>query len=239
MKISFIIPTLDEEKNIARVVSQFNVLKGKFDYEIIIADGGSKDKTREIAKKLGCKVFKNNRKKQNIAKNRNLGAKHSKGDILVFCDADTELKNPVFFCKIVLSKFKNKNIVAGVPKIRVFPNEENVEDKIYMKLFNKFIEMSLKTKRPMASGQCQIVKREIFFKVNGYNENLAWGEDNDLFYRLRKHGKFYFFSNLVVYESPRRYRKWGYPKLITTAAANFLSRVVLKKELVKEWKRVD
>ncbi|MEM3374320.1 MAG: glycosyltransferase [Candidatus Woesearchaeota archaeon] len=237
--ISFIIPTLDEEKNIERVVSQFNVLKGKFSYEVIVADGGSKDKTRQIAKKLGCKVFKNNRKNQNIAKNRNLGAKHAKGTILVFCDADTQIKNPVFFCKIVLNKLKNKNIVAGVPKIRVFPKEEKKEDKIFLKLLNYFVEKSFKSKYPMASGQCQIIKKTAFEKVNGYNENLSYGEDADIFLRLGRIGKLYFFSNLIVYESPRRYRKWGYPKLITNAISNYLYKILFKKEKIKEWKRVD
>lgn len=239
MKLSFIIPTLDEEKNITRVVKQFDTLKGKFDYEVIVADGGSKDKTIYIAKKLGVKVYQNKRENQNIAKNRNLGAKYSKGDILVFCDADTNISNPSFFCKIVLSKFKNKNIVAGVPKLRVFPNQEKIEDKIFMYLLNLYVKESFHSKKPIASGQCQIIRKSAFEKVNGYNEKLVYGEDADLFLRLKKIGEFYFFDNLVVYESPRRYRKWGYPKLITTAVSNYLYKKLFKKQKIKEWKRVD
>lgn len=239
MDLSFIIPTLDEEKNIERVIKQFDVLKGKFHFEVIVADGGSKDKTRELAKKLGAKIFKNNRLNQNIAKNRNLGARHAKGNILIFCDADTQLKNPVYFCTVVLSKFKNKDIIAGVPKISVFPNEETKEDKVFLKLLNYFVEKSFKTKYAIASGQCQIIKKSAFEKINGYNENLAYGEDAELFSRLRKIGKLHFFSNLIVYESPRRYRKWGYPKLITNAISNYLYNLLFHKNKIKKWERVD
>jgi glycosyltransferase involved in cell wall biosynthesis len=89
MQISIIIPALDEEKRIGKVVKQFSKVKG--DFEVIVADGGSNDKTVEIAKKEGAKVYSNIRENQNIAKNRNLGAKKAKGEILIFCDADTKL----------------------------------------------------------------------------------------------------------------------------------------------------
>ncbi len=237
--ISFIIPCLDEEKRIASVIKQFGVLKGKYDYEVIIGDGGSTDKTVKIAKKHGANVFQNKRENQNIAKNRNLGAKYAKGDILVFCDADTKLSNPLFFTKTIISKFEDTNIVGGVPKIRVLPKEEKNEDKLYLFILNLYCKESFKTKKPIASGQCQIIRRSTFEKIKGYNEKLAHGEDGDLIMRLGKIGKLYFFSNLTIYESARRYRKWGYSKLITTAAANLMSRAIFKKDILKEWERVE
>jgi glycosyltransferase involved in cell wall biosynthesis len=238
MKISFVIPCLNEEKRIEGVVKQFDVLKGKYDYEVIVSDGGSDDKTAEIAKNAGAKVVVNNRETQNIAKNRNAGAKKAKGEILIFCDADTRLSNPNFFLKTAISRFEDKNIVGGVPKIKVFKNEEKKEDRFYLTLLNTYIKASFRTRNPIASGQCQIIKKSAFEKVGGYDETLVHGEDGELIERLGKTGKLFFFSNLTVFESARRYRKWGYPKFITTAAANLLSRALFKKEILKEWKRV-
>ncbi len=54
MKVIAIIPALNEEEGIAKVICGFKKAKVS---EIIVADGGSKDKTREIAKKNGAKVI--------------------------------------------------------------------------------------------------------------------------------------------------------------------------------------
>jgi glycosyltransferase involved in cell wall biosynthesis len=238
MKVSFIIPCLNEENRIEGTVKQFDVLKGKFDYEVIVSDGGSDDNTPKVARKAGAKIVVNDRRKQNIAKNRNSGAKKAKGEILIFCDADTKLFNPVFFIKTVLKKFEDKKIIGGVPKIKVFPREEKKEDRVLLPIRDIYIKKSFSTKHPIASGQCQIIRKTAFDKIKGYDEKLAHGEDGELIERLGKLGQLYFFSNLTVYESARRYRKWGYPKLITTAAANLLSRALFKKDILKEWERV-
>jgi glycosyltransferase involved in cell wall biosynthesis len=55
--LSIIIPTLNEEKNISRILSAIKREKID-DLEVIIADAGSKDKTIEIAKSFGCVVTK-------------------------------------------------------------------------------------------------------------------------------------------------------------------------------------
>ena len=85
-KISFIIPALNEEKLLRRTLLQFTEnLKKDNDLEIIVSDGGSSDKTSEIANELADKViFKNENIPQNISRGRNAGAKHSQGDVLVF-----------------------------------------------------------------------------------------------------------------------------------------------------------
>jgi glycosyltransferase involved in cell wall biosynthesis len=238
MDVSFIIPCLDEEKRIGRVVGQFKVLSGKYDYEVIVSDGGSKDSTASIARSEGATVIVGDRDTQNIAKNRNAGAKKACGDILIFCDADTQISNPLFFLKTVFSKFKDRRIVGGVPKIKVFRDEEKKEDKIFLTILNAYIRNSFRTKNPVASGQCQIVRKTAFEKIKGYDESMAHSEDMDMIERLGKTGRLFFFSNLIIYESARRYRKWGYPKLITTAASNLLSRYLFKKDLLKEWERV-
>ena len=83
--LSIIIPAYNEEKYLPRLLRCIKEQTYK-DYEIIIADANSTDKTRQIAKKYGCKIAKGGLP----AVGRNNGAKIAKGDILLFLDADAK-----------------------------------------------------------------------------------------------------------------------------------------------------
>ncbi len=232
--LSVIIPTLNEEKNITKAVLQF---EGISDVEVIVADGDSDDNTCEIAKKLDAKVFRNKRSEQNIAKNRNLGARHAKGDILVFCDADTKLKNPKYAVKKISSVFKNQEYVGGIVKIEIYPHSELFIDKIAHNLYNFLIKSSLDSRKPIGSGQCQIIKKNAFKKVKGYPE-IMYQEDTEIFRELRKLGKLCYLEDIVVYESPRRYRRFGYLFLGFRAIYALAVRSLFKRETVNRWERV-
>lgn len=89
--VSIIVPTLNEEKNIASCLESLANLDYP-DYEIIVVDGGSKDKTVEIAKNYTNKVIVDDYVPPNwIGKSYGcyLGAKKAVGDLLLFTDADT------------------------------------------------------------------------------------------------------------------------------------------------------
>lgn len=83
MKVSVIIPTYNEEKVIEDCLDSLKVQSFK-DLEIIIADDGSTDKTKELVE--GANLLTQNHKGPGEA--RNLGANKAKGEILVFVDAD-------------------------------------------------------------------------------------------------------------------------------------------------------
>jgi len=87
MKISIIIPTLNEEKNLSRVLRSIkNYMKNRNEkYEIIVVDGYSKDRTVEIAKKFGAKVIFDDVGKGSALRK---GMKVAKGDIIITMDAD-------------------------------------------------------------------------------------------------------------------------------------------------------
>ena len=86
MKVSIVIPTLNEESNLQKV------LRGipKDIYEVIIVDGHSKDKTVEIAKKFGAKVLFDDKGKGSALRK---GMKTAKGDIVITMDADCSHKS--------------------------------------------------------------------------------------------------------------------------------------------------
>lgn len=83
-KISVIIPAYNEEKNIGVVIN--TVKKNKNVLEIIVVDNLSTDKTEEVSLKAGAKVIKCNMQGKGYAMEK--GVEISKGDIIVFLDAD-------------------------------------------------------------------------------------------------------------------------------------------------------
>lgn len=97
MKVSVIIPTFNEEKVIGGCLESL-LSQSYNDLEIIIVDDGSSDQTLEVVKRFPIRILKQNHQGPGSA--RNLGAERSRGQILVFVDADMEFdKN--FISKLV------------------------------------------------------------------------------------------------------------------------------------------
>jgi glycosyltransferase involved in cell wall biosynthesis len=239
-KVSFIIPALNEEERIAALIDNIKMLDPALNYEIIVADGNSTDKTAEIAQKNGVNVIKDNKDApRTIANGRNTGASLASGELFIFCDADTLMKDPEIFLYEVFEVFQNPVIIGGAPRLRIFPGETILKDKVFHYLFNNIVRFSFITNVPICGGQCQIVRASSFREVNGYNANIVHGEDSDLFRRLRKKGKLHFFNKHVVYESPRRYRHSGYVLLFIQGVYSLVCQLIFRKNVFKEWKRVD
>src|SRR6056297_2678752 len=81
--LSIIIPTLNEEDFLKNTLKE--IKRQDFEnYEIIVADAGSNDNTKEIAKDFNCKIVEGG----SPAQGRNSGAEVAQGDILLFLDSD-------------------------------------------------------------------------------------------------------------------------------------------------------
>ena len=105
--LSVIIPTFNEEKYLPKLLESIKKQTYK-DYEIIVADATSKDRTRQMAKKYNCRVIKGGMP----AIGRNNGAKIAKGDILLFLDADSIIEKDFISNALIYMK-KRKLDVAG------------------------------------------------------------------------------------------------------------------------------
>tara|TARA_B110000116_G_C16762237_1_gene549031 strand:- start:1455 stop:1739 length:285 start_codon:yes stop_codon:yes gene_type:complete len=84
-------------------------------------------------------------------------------------------------------------------------------------------------------GGCQIIKSKYFRMIGGYNESYIAGEDVDLFRRLRKFGKTSILNSVVVFESPRRYREFGYIYVLFNWFMNWLYTLLFKKSFSVKW----
>jgi S1-C subfamily serine protease/glycosyltransferase involved in cell wall biosynthesis len=196
--LSIIIPTLNEEKYLPILLSQ--IKKQNFsDYEIIVADAGSSDKTVEIAKSFGCKVVKGGLP----SKGRNEGAKIAKGDIFLFMDADNIYLPDGFFEKVI-SDFEKRNL--GVASFPIYP-KGNLIDKICYFFYNKFIEIF---QNWIALGfNSVLMRKEIFEKIGGFDEKVVFAEDYDVIRRAAKISKFGFIKTRPVLTSSRRFERDG------------------------------
>jgi len=240
MRISVIIPTLNEEKLIESMLRQFkNEIKNHYDIELILSDGGSSDNTVEIASPYVDKILiQDDKLTKNISIGRNRGFLRANGDVLVFLNADTRFSDINAFFNLVRSFYNNNSFVAIAFPVRVFPEEEKLSDKLFHKFYNFYVRILNKFFIGMGRGECHVIKREVFEKVGGYNETLFAGEDFDLYKRIRKFGRILFAKDNIIYESPRRYRKYGYIKVFFDWAKNAISVVLFRKSISKTWEAV-
>jgi len=110
--ISFIIPTLNASKVLQKCLVSIAKQKTKLKYEIIIADGGSTDKTISIAKKFKAKIIKNPLKTAEAGKA--IGVKNAKGQYICLIDSDNIIPSSNWL-NLMLLPFTDKKIIGSEP----------------------------------------------------------------------------------------------------------------------------
>jgi len=241
LKYSIIIPTLNEEKLLPLLLKQLTDknYREQFDTEIIVSDSGSSDCTVEIALTYADKVVVNTaRKNGNIAICRNKGAKIADGELLIFLNSDILIDHPIRFFYYIDNNFINSHYLAMTCDVRISPEQEIIKDKLFHFAFNNYFRLLNNYVTGMGRGECQVIRKETFHKLNGYNENLAAGEDFDFFRRIKKIGDILYSNIICVYESPRRYRKFGYTDVTWQWLRNSHSIIFNNRSFSKEWEEV-
>ncbi len=183
-KISVIIPCHNEAATIEESIKSFKSQTLK-PLEIIVVDDFSTDNSFNIAKKIqGIKIFQN-KKNLGPAGTRNHGANKSKGDILVFAEADGKYSKN-YLEKLV--KPLEDPLVGGVLSGRriVWTDKKSI--------FVKFQNLKWEIVDNLNSiGKREIIgawafRKEVFNSFKGYNESFWIGEDVELTDRLKKKG---------------------------------------------------
>lgn len=240
--ISVIIPSYNEEKLIGRTLAQFTPdLIEKFNLELIVSDGGSNDRTLDIVAEYPCRIVKHvEQRKQTIAEGRNMGAAVAHGQVLFFLNADTIIDdhNIDGFFTQALHALETDDVVAVTCSVYIYPDEATRIDRFVHELYNRYFYSLNVIGMGMGRGECQIIKRKAFEKVGGNQNQIAAGEDFDLFTRLIRIGKIRYLRSLRVYESPRRYRKYGYVRVTADWLRNSVSVYLFNRSTIDEWEAV-
>lgn len=215
--ISIVIPTLNEEGYLDLSLESILKQKTNLKYEIIIADGYSKDKTREIAESYGARTILV--QAGSIALGRKTGCEEATGKIIVSANADAEYSSK--WLDNISKPIREKSAIATIGKI--VPLEGNaLEEFTSNHVLNNLTKVSLAMKIPYAYAENMAFLKEIYLKAGGFNENMKTGEDTDLAKRLLEYGNVKYCPDAVGRMSMRRVRKWGYLKFVTFHTKNFI-----------------
>ena len=179
---SIIIPAYNEETYLPLCLGSIeNMDYPKENYEVVVVDNGSEDRTREIAAFHGARVLQD--PDANVSGLRNHGAKEAKGDILVFLDADCLVSKDWLTCA---TKYHDDPDVAAWGSPASPPHKSTwVQRTWYLVRMKKKDVMDVQWLESMNL----FVRKSLFIRCNGFNEQLATCEDVDLCYRLSRLGR--------------------------------------------------
>ncbi len=209
VRLSVIVPAYNEANYIREIL--ISLKKQTFeDFEIIVKDGESSDRTVEIAKKHADKIVST--KDISVSDARNQGARYADGSVLVFVDADTVL--PPNMLQRIADLMENENIVGG--SCRKILANKNVLDRLVYEFVNISTYLSGYLHIGGAHGNCLFIRKNIFKRIGGFNPLIQIAEEQELARKAMKFGKFVFILDQCVIEHPRRIQKWGRLQLHTT-----------------------
>jgi glycosyltransferase involved in cell wall biosynthesis len=212
-RYSVIIPALNEEKFLPKLVASLAEQTDK-NFEVIVVDGSSKDRTVAVAKTFTKKLPKLTiivSKVASLPLQRNIGAKAGKGEWFVFIDADSVVV-PHFIHRIDEFIRTEK---PGLFTTWLRPDSEKPGDANIALLGNLMFEVGLALHKPLPSGPLTAISRKAFTAVGGYDESQAFNEDVDICYRIAKaHFPIRIIPETLYTWSLRRIRHHGTARVI-------------------------
>ncbi|MBI5074355.1 MAG: TIGR04283 family arsenosugar biosynthesis glycosyltransferase [Nitrospirae bacterium] len=209
--ISVIIPALNEERTIEKCIVE--IRHESCDLEIIVADGGSSDKTGEIAS--GCSEVAVVTSRKGRGLQLNAGAAAATGDILLFLHADTTLEKG--WSQSILKSLDENSVVGGA-----FTFAVNNPSWKY-RLLEAWVKLRCTLCELPYGDQAIFIRKDLFHKLNGY-QNIPLMEDVELIEKMKRTGKITILDK-KAFTSERR---WSNKGLIRTAAINQLTMMLYK-----------
>ena len=187
--VSIIIPTKNNYKLLKKCISSIKRKTSYKKYEIIVVDNNSTDnEVKNYYKSLPYQVF-NYEDSFNFSKISNLGAAHAKGELFLFLNDDTQILNNDWLDELV-TLCTQKDVGAVGPKLVL--NDDTIQhagisfldtgagfhpfQNINASSHYMFNLLNLIRECSSVTGACLITKKELFNKVNGFDENY------DLYY---------------------------------------------------------
>ena len=203
--ISVVVPAYNEEQNIRACLESLEDQTFPRDqYEVIMVDGGSKDRTREIAAEYADLVFIQTAKKVGGA--RNDGALKAAGEVLATTDADCII--PPDWLEVIAQAFARDPEVVQLYG-PVVPMEGGVKNHLFLALANNFSRFGYYTSLFSYTLGCNTAFRKEAFLEAGMYRTIDAGDDLEIARRMRTLGNVRFEDRMRVVFSMRRYEQFG------------------------------
>ena len=193
-QLSIIIPVLNEETVLGHLLQYLQELGAMKECEVIVVDGGSEDRTLEVAKKFDVKVLSAPRGR---AKQMNYAGLRARGQLLYFLHADTF--PPENFMSAIF------NAIQGGAEAGCFRMKFDTDSK-FLRFCSWFTRMNYLICR--GGDQSLFIKSGLFRELGGYNELYRVYEDGEFIRRLYRRKSFTILPDTVV-TSARKYEKRG------------------------------
>lgn len=226
LTLSIIIPTYNEAATIVSLLAYLRQpTAGELAPEIIVADGGSTDATRQLARQAGATVLRCPRRGR--AAQMNHGARHAQGTLLYFLHADS-IPPPGF--RHDLQRTIAQGFSSGSFRLAF-------DSTHWLLRFSAWC-----TRLPFTAlrfgDQSLFVRRKLFEHIGGFREELLVMEDQEIIHRLQAQAPFCLVPRAVL-TSARKYRTNGVIRLqgIFTGIALLYWLGVPQRHLVRIYQR--
>ena len=224
-RITVVLPAYNEENFIGATLKSL-VNQTYKNFELIVVDNNSTDRTAEVAEKYGACVIVE--KQKGVAKARNAGFSAARARIIASTDSDSIV--PQNWVERIVTEFeKDDSLVAfgGLSNLYSGPVSARAAGRYLFKAF--WVIDKILSGGWNLSGFNMAVQKDAFLAIGGFNTSLTMGEDIDLAKRLREVGKVYVDANFIVFVSGRRYRN-GLLEGVMTYAPSWIARVLFHQD---------
>lgn len=224
---SIIIPTLNEARYLPKLLTDL-VNQTYQDFEVIVVDGGSADKTLALAKEYKSKLNLTllNSPKAHVCTQRNLGAKRANADTLIFSDADNRL--PPYFLQGV--KYRWESSHAHILSFALKPDKNTPQNNAIALAMSTFLELQTNVKPTWLLEAMFAIDKKAFEKIGGFDESMDYAEGRSIIQAsLRLNLIIKHMKDPLYSFSFRRLRKYGIVNMASRMAKLELAHLIGKE----------
>jgi len=224
-RFSLIIPAYNEEGYLPRLLDTVEVARERYGggpeaIEVVVVDNLSTDRTGEVARALGCRVVRV--EKRVIAAARNGGAHAARGEVLAFVDADSRIHPETF--NAIDRALATGRVIGGATGVKL--------ERLSLGLAVTYALMVAFVWITGLDAGVVFCRRDDFAQVGGYNEERLYAEDVEFLLQLRRLGKtrgqkLVRLTWVKAVASTRKFDKHGDWHYVTMMFAEVLPRLVM------------